>query len=345
MEIGELDTVGVALGSGGASSVAQLGALEALLEAGLPIDVVAGTSAGAIVGAVLATGRLEAFRDALSAFTLRRVFGLFNLVWARGALLELGPALEFVRPFVAERIEDLDKPYAAVAADLESGDEVVIRSGTVLDAVRASCAIPGVFPPYRTGARWLTDGAIANPVPVSVARELGARFVIALNVLFVDQEQADRFAREIRPSRSGLLDRLTARLSPPPLAAEPQGERAEVEAGAPGMRVFGVVAQASRIVQCRIAAARLRHEPPDVLVNIPAADVGVFDFHRAADLIVRGREAARAALPEIERALAARLPAHRRLRRWWRARQATTPPAELVAPEAVTPDAATPAAE
>jgi NTE family protein len=201
---------------------------------------------------------------------------------------------------------------------------VVIRTGPVGEAIRASCAIPGVFRPCQSDGRWLADGALANPVPVDVARELGARFVIAINTLFGDRDQAERFSRDCAPTRAGLRDLLAAALRREGFA---DLEQAVVEDGieqAPrsfeGLRWLGVLAQGSRIVQCRIAAARLRDAPPDASINIAAGNIGVFDFHRAADLVELGREAATAALPGIHRALASRSRARRRLQEWWRSR-------------------------
>jgi NTE family protein len=300
--------VGVALSSGGAASLAQIGALEVLLEAGVPIDVVAGTSAGAIIGAVLCSGRLAEFRDAFVDFTWRQTLGFFRLVWPRGALLEFHSALEFTSRYVAERIEDLDKPYAAVAADLVTGDEVVMRSGNVIDALRASCAIPGIFPPHRREGRWLVDGALVNPIPVSIARDLGARFTIAIHVLLANESHTERFTRLCRiPARRSLreqmalqLRRLRGRMDLADVAPEADG----VDPWAPaGLRFFAVLMQATRIVQCQIAAARLQREPPDAMVHIPVGDIGTFDFHRANELVEAGRRAARGALPDIVRAL------------------------------------------
>ena len=323
MNIQEGHKIGVALSSGGASSLAQIGALEALLEAGIPIDVVAGTSGGSVVGAVLAAGKLAPFREAVCAFTPRRIFGLFSFVWTRGALLELGPALDFTRPFVTERIEDLPKRFAAVAVDLATGEEVVIRTGAVSEAIRASCAIPGVFPPRQNDGRWLADGALANPVPVDVARDLGARFVIAINSLFVDRSHAERFSRECAPTKTGLRDLLAVAFRRDVVADLEQASMEDaIEPAAKSseaLRWLAVLAQATRIVQCRIAAARLRQAPPDASINIAAGDVGVFDFHRATDLIDLGREAAKAALPDIHLALETRWPVRRRLHQWWRA--------------------------
>jgi NTE family protein len=300
--------VGVALSSGGAASLAQIGALEVLLDAGVPIDVVAGTSAGAIIGAVLCSGRLADFRDAFAAFTWRQTLGFFRFSWPRGALLEFRSALEFTSRYVAERIEDLDKPYAAVAADLVTGDEVVIRTGNVIDALRASCAIPGIFPPQRKDGRWLADGALVNPIPVSIARDLGARFTIAIHVLLADESHTERFARlcristrrSLREQIGSRLRRLRGRIDLADVVQEADG----VDPSAPaGLRFFTVLMQATRIVQCQIAAARLHREPADAIVHIPVGDIGTFDFHRAKELVEAGRRAARAALPDILRAL------------------------------------------
>lgn len=314
--------VGVALSSGGASSLAQIGVLEKLTEAGIGFDCVAGTSAGSIIGAVLATDRLAEFRSAVCELTWRRVFGLFNLIWPRGAFLEFRSALEFVRPFVPESIDSLSIPFAAVAVDLASGDEVVIRTGNVLEAIRASCSIPGVFTPCRRDGRWLADGALANPLPVDVARNLGARFTIAINVLACDETQADQFTGACRGRAAPKLrEWLCSRLGRKPTGLElsqavqdaTQGSGAANE----NLKFFAVLAQASRIVQSRIAAARLRDEPADFLINVPVGDIGAFEFHRAADLVERGYQAADKILPELERVLLASS-AGRRLRDWWR---------------------------
>jgi NTE family protein len=299
--------VGVALSSGGAASLAQIGALEVLLEAGVPIDVVAGTSAGAIIGAVLCSGRLAAFRDAFMNFTWRQTLGFFRLVWPRGALLEFHSALEFTSRYVAERIEDLDKPYAAVAADLVTGDEVIIRSGNVIDALRASCAIPGIFPPRRKEGRWLADGALVNPIPVSIARDLGARFTIAIHVLLANESHTERFTRLCRiPTRRSVREQIALQLrrfrGTMDLADVPDADAVDPSAPA-GLRFFAVLMQATRIVQCQIAAARMQREPADAIVHIPVGDIGTFDFHRASELVEAGRKAARGALPDIVRVL------------------------------------------
>jgi NTE family protein len=137
--------VGVALGAGSAAAMAQIGALEVLSEAGIGLHSVAGTSAGALVGAACAARWLADLRDSLESLSRRRVLRLFDLAWPREGLLQGRRALEFVRPHLGEAIESLEIPYAAVATDLRSGAEVAISRGPVFDAVRASIAIPGIF--------------------------------------------------------------------------------------------------------------------------------------------------------------------------------------------------------
>src|SRR4030095_14373678 len=175
--------VGLALGAGSAAAMAQIGVVQVLAEAGIPVHCVAGTSAGAMVGAALAAGRLGEFRAAMEGLSRRRVLRLLDVAWPREGLLHGLRALELVRPYLGEAMEDLGIPYAAVATDLRSGDEVMMTRGGVFDAVRASVAIPGIFTPWRVGGHLLVDGGLVNPVPVSTARALGAEFVIAVNVL------------------------------------------------------------------------------------------------------------------------------------------------------------------
>jgi predicted acylesterase/phospholipase RssA len=271
--------IGVALSSGCAAALAQIGALEALLEAGIPIDVVAGTSGGSVVGAVLAAGKLAPFREAVTGFTPRRVFGLFSLVWTRGALLELGPALDFTRPFVTERIEDLPKRFAAVAVDLATGEEVVIRSGQVSEAIRASCAIPGSSHLAKATAAGSQTArspircpsmSLATSAPASSSRSTLSSPIATT---------AERFSQECAPTRTALQDFLAAAFRREDVAGLEQASLENTIEPAPksseALRWLAVLAQATRIVQCRIAAARLRQSPPDASINIAAGDVGV----------------------------------------------------------------------
>ena len=308
--------IGLALSGGGAAGLAHVGVLEELAAAGIPIHCVAGTSAGAMVGAAYAADRLDAFRDTMCALTRRRVLSLFDPTWPRSGLLEGRRSLELIRPHVGERIESLSRPFAAVATDLRSGSEVVLREGDVLEAIRASIAIPGLFTPQRWRGRLLVDGGLTNPLPVDVARQLGAQFVIAVTVLALPE---DTLPRKAEPQR------LTAQLLARFLDSEeaPRREEAEESPAEPesdladDIGLIEVLSKATGVVQARIAAARLREQPPDCLVAVPMRDaIGLFDFHRAGEAVDAGRLAAREALPEIRSALLSAEPLHQKLARW-----------------------------
>jgi len=275
--------VGVALGAGSAAALAEIGALEVLAEAAIPIHQVAGTSAGAVVGAALAADRLRGLRECLEGLSRRQVLRLFDVGWPREGFLRGRRALELVSPHLGDRIEALPRPFAAVATDLRTGDEIVVREGPVFDAVRASIAIPGIFTPWRVDGRLLVDGGLVDPVPVSAARALGAAFVIAIQVLPVPTEPA-------------------AADDPGPVAPEPG--------------LIDVGWQATRILTAQVASLRLRADRPDYLLQIPVPAVGTFDLHRTAELVEAGRRSAEQALPELQRALSRAIPRPHGWRRW-----------------------------
>lgn len=303
-------SVGIALSGGGAAGMAHVGVLEVLQDAGIPIHCVAGTSAGAMVGAAFAAGNLEAFRETMYGLTRGKVLRLFDPIWPQTGLLEGRRSLELVRPHLGDRIEALPIPFAAVAADLNRGDEVVLRSGPVAEAVRASIAIPGLFTPLRWQGRILVDGGLVNPVPADVTRALGAQFVIAVSVLNIPVRPP------LRRTPLALTQQWSARLRRRWQAPRDEGKTEElVEEVAEELGLVDVLSRASAVVQARIAQARLRDDPPDVLLHVPLR-LGLFDFHRSREAVSAGRRVAQEALPEIRRALAAALPLMERVSRW-----------------------------
>jgi NTE family protein len=173
--------VGLALGGGAARGFAHIGVIKMLEASGIQVDVVAGTSAGSVVGALYASG-MDAFAMqqvaiALDEASIRdvRLFG--------GGLVQGRKLKDYVDRLVRQRpIERLQRPFAAVATELESGQRTVLRHGDTGVAVRASCSVPGVFEPAPIGGRHYVDGGVVSPVPVDAARELGADFVIAVDV-------------------------------------------------------------------------------------------------------------------------------------------------------------------
>ena len=264
--------IGVALGGGSARGWAHIGVLEALADLGLAPDVVAGTSIGALVGAAYVTDRLREVRVGAEAVTWRNVATLLDLRLTRGGLID-GARIETL---LADRgiacdIERSPMPFAAVAADIESGAEVWLRSGPIQRAVRASIGLPGIFKPVQVDGQWLLDGGLVNPVPVSTCRALGADVVIAIDI-----NSSRLWPTEAAPGPPTPWHSVMGRL----LLARSRGPAS-----------FVTMAKAVTIMQVQITKARLVHEPADVVLVPNLGNVGPFQFDRARAAIAAGRAA------------------------------------------------------
>jgi NTE family protein len=299
--------VGVVLGAGAARGWAHIGAMQELDALGLRPDVVVGSSIGSLVGGCYAAGRLDMLEAFARSLTRRRVLGLLDFSFTGSGLIggeRLRARLEAALGGL--QIEDLPVRFAGVATEIGDGHEIWLRRGSLVEAIRASYALPGVFDPVKVDGRWLFDGAIVNPVPVSVARALGAERVIALNV------SSDSVGRG-----TALQDPFggSERPDPPTAVEEPAGDSGGViarwwrggavwsrgeangDASAPGLMTSMV--SAFDILQDRIMRSRLAGDPPDALVQLKVGKIGMFEFHRADELIALGREAVRRAAAEI----------------------------------------------
>jgi len=287
--------IGLALGAGAARGWAHIGALHELSAMGLVPDVVVGSSIGALVGGCFAAGRLDELESFARSLNRRRVFGLLDFSFS-GAGLIGGDRLRvrLQESIGAMRIEDLPVRFAGVATELGTGHEVWLRRGSLIDAMRASYALPGVFEPVRLGRRWLIDGAVVNPVPVSVARALGAERVVALSIAI---DGTGRGATRHDGVENELLEEIEEQA--PPAASRVAGllRRNRSNASAPGLA--SVMVNAFNITQDRLMRSRLAGDPPDVLINLKVGRVGVFEFDRAEELIALGREAVRRARDDL----------------------------------------------
>jgi NTE family protein len=295
--------IGLALGGGAARGLAHIGVIEALTEAGLEPDIVAGTSIGAIAGGFYAAGRIDILHGLARELTMRKLLRYLD-VNLTGSSLVSGKRLEkTLASHIGDvQIEALDKKFVAIATELGTGQEVWLTKGSLVAALRASYALPGIFKPVRIGGRWLMDGALVNPVPVTAARALGANFVIGVtlhsghyvrNTLFpVEAEaaldpKADRVFEDEKKSRFALVKR------------QMFGGRKRDRDGAPG--IPRVVLEAFNITQNRIARSRLAGDPPDAIVQVHLDGVGLFDFHKAEHAIEQGRNAMRRYLASMRR--------------------------------------------
>ena len=297
--------IGLALGSGVARGWAHLGVLRALKRHGIEPDVVVGTSIGAVVGGVYLAGKADALEDWARQLTKVRIISYLDFRVRNGGMIGGRHLVDALRHNIGELcIEDLGIPFVAVATDLVTGHEVWLREGDLVDAMRTSFSLPGVFEPMQHEDRWLVDGALVNPVPVSVCHALGAQMTIAVNL------NADMIGKERRtgaavPIVAGfdLLNELqtqesTAKQSRIGSLAKRIFRR---EPSHPSM--FGVMISSLGIVQDRISRSRLAGEPPDVHITPRLGTIGLFEFDRAADIIAEGEAAVERVLPDLHDAL------------------------------------------
>jgi NTE family protein len=304
-------SIGLVLGGGAARGFAHIGVIRTLIAKGLVPDVIAGTSIGAVVGGCYAAGNLDGIEAWCRSLTRRSVLSYLDVSFGGSALLGGGRLAEKLTETVGDvSIEQLPMRFAAIATEFGTGHEIWITRGPLVEAARASYALPGMFPPIRIGGRWLMDGALVNPVPVSTARALGARVVIAVNV------NTDLYGRgttiqdhgapepEATPGETPLEEMAAQR----GLFGRFAGERADKRqllgtAGRPGLST--VMVEAFNVMQDRLTRARLAGDPPDILISPRLGRIGLFDFHRAAEMIDLGAEAAEKALEHVDEVVAA----------------------------------------
>lgn len=287
--------IGLALGSGAARGWAHIGVLRALAELGVQPDIVVGTSIGAVVGSCYCANLLDDLEGFARRLTRRKVFGLLDINFGGGGLFTGSKLTRLLETqFGDTRIEDLDPAFVCVTTELQTGHEIWIRRGRLVSALRASYAIPGLFQPVWLNGRWLVDGAIVNPIPVSVCRAFGAETVIAVNL------SSDAFGRGTiihdHPGDFGA----TAPTSQEEAAAEFNNVGTD---RLPGLG--SVVIEAFNIIQDRIARSRLAGDPPDAVIAPRLATIGHFDFHRAAEAIDLGYQSCQRVAGDIEAVVSA----------------------------------------
>jgi NTE family protein len=302
--------IGLALGGGAARGFAHIGVLRVLLAHGIVPEVVVGTSMGAAVGGAYVADRLDAFEEWGRSLQPRNIFSYLDIQLNGSGLIggsKLAAQLEASLGDVL--IEDLQQKFASIATEIATGHEIWMTHGRLVDAIRASYALPGIFSPVLIGDRWLVDGALINPVPISAARALGAEIVIAVNL------NADNFGHGGTISSYGSTPVEAPELPTPP--PERRGFKGLFSERTMKREFFGnsnrpgistVMVEAFNIMQDRITRARLAGDPPDVLISPRVGQIGWFDFHRATEAIEHGQRAAERTIESIEEAIAVLVP-------------------------------------
>lgn len=275
--------IALALGGGAARGWAHIGVLKALDEEGIEVGMIAGTSIGALVGGCYLAGKLDELETFARSLTMRRIAGLLDFAIGGGGLfggLRLTKRMQEHLQDIS--IENLDRPFVAVATEVNSGHEVWIGEGSLITAIRASYALPGIFEPIKSNNRTLMDGALVNPVPVSVCRAYEQQLVVAVNLNYdlygrsaVIKHRADNQAIDNQPQAAR---HATTRLG-----------------------MTGVMVQAFNIIQDRISRARLAGDPPDLALHPKLNDIGLSEFHRAGEAIDRGYHETKSRLSELKR--------------------------------------------
>jgi NTE family protein len=298
--------IGLALGGGAARGFAHIGIVRTLIAKGLKPDVIAGTSIGAIIGGIYAAGELDAFEGWIRRLTARRVLGYLDFSLAGSGLIGGQRLARQLTAMLGETaIEDLPVRFAAIATEIGTGHEIWLTRGRLADAVSASSALPGILPPSRVGGRWLVDGALVNPVPVAAARALGARVVIAVNVNADLLPGRGTTIAAHGPDGDDEFFRAQARHGWRDFFGSERAVKRRLmgEIGRPGIAT--VMVEAYNIMQDRVTRSRLAGDPPDLMITPRLGKVGLFEFHRAAEIIATGAEAAERAIEPLVETIAA----------------------------------------
>jgi len=259
--------VGLALGGGAARGLAHIGVLEVLEKEGVPVDMIAGTSAGAIVGALYAQGNSASRIKELALDTgWRRLVSLIDLALPKSGFIEGTKIKNLLKSIMGDiSFSDLKIPLSCVATDIGSGEEVVISEGSVLEAVRASISIPVIFTAVRWRDRYLVDGGLVNPVPVSTVRDMGAELVIAVNVI-------------------------------PTMGVRLQPSQKDKEPGIFQSLLHSFYIATYSLVRSSLAEA-------DIVIEPKLPHIGYGDFHRIGDSIAQGEIAAQELVEQIKQRL------------------------------------------
>lgn len=290
--------------------------LEKLAELGIYPDKVAGCSVGALVGAAYANDHLPELKKWVTSFSSWDVLSLMDISWRKGGLISGEKVFDVMSSRIGDlTIEAMGKPFAAVATDLYSGQEIWFEQGSLRHAVRASCSMPGFLPPVQQGERWLVDGAVVNPVPVSLCRALNVDIVIA-----VDLQAHRRGELNLLPKQLKSIETLPDKDGDKQLAQSESGftdlwgkgkdyinsftEKFSVSSKPSHPGMLAVMSQSMDILEQRHKRSRLMGDPPDICIIPDVSEIGTMEFHRASEAIEAGKKA----VEDVQHLLNALLP-------------------------------------
>jgi len=294
--------IGLALGSGSARGWAHIGVIRALEESGINVDYVAGTSIGALVGAAYAAGKIDILKDTALKLDWKKIIYFFDIVFPKSGLIDGKKIADFIRNHIqGKNIEELPLPFCAVSTDLTTGFEVVIHEGDIVEAIRASISIPGIFTPAEKNGLFLVDGALVNPVPASIVRKMGADFVIAVdlnhdNIGKKGYTKARNFDSGNIVTASGtiqnsknenrFLKALNKKIKTPDISVLTQINQWRTKDSTPN--IYEVLITSISIMETQITASNLKTDPPDLLIQPELGHIKLLEFNRAEEAIAEG---------------------------------------------------------
>ena len=308
-------TIGLALGSGSARGWAHMGVIRELAKNGIVPDIVCGTSVGSLVGAAYVSNNIDKLEEWARSLTKYEAAKFFDINFSLNGFVNVKKFHQFLNEYVAADdvlIEHYQKQFAAVATDLESGREVWLMKGSIVQAVWSSMSMPSLFPAIRNNNKWLVDGGLVNPVPISVCRALGADIVIAVNLnsdlIGRHRKLAPDIAHKIAhpgelpgnqksiKKNNGVAGKLTELVKEYSNSLFPA---ANGDMQPPGL--LDAIAGSINITQDRITRSRMAGDPADVMLSPKLADIGLLEVYRADEAIAEGEKCVQRQLHEINR--------------------------------------------
>jgi len=303
-------TVGLALGSGSSRGWAHIGAIEALLEENISIDCIAGCSIGSYIAALYASGSMNSLKQFVLRMDGKKVFSYFDIVFPRSGLLDATKKLKefFSMHTDAKKFTDLKIPVAMIATDLETGDKVVMKSGDLLNALRATMSIPGLFAPAEVKGRWLVDGGLVDPVPVGVARAMGADIVVAVDLnsglasrknLRKKKNHSEKKSDDRHGYKKELMKKMSAYNEKTGVKFKTKiNELLKIERSTP--YILETVTTSIGIMQERITRINLAVEPPDILIQPRLGELRMMDFDHVEHTIEEGYTGVKEKIEDIK---------------------------------------------
>lgn len=293
--------IGLALGSGSSRGWSHIGIINALSDLGIKPNIVCGTSIGSLVGASYVSNNLQTLEKWACSLTKFETAKFLEINTSLNGFVNTERLHDFLNATVTEDnvvIENLSKQYAAVSTDLETGREIWLTNGSLIEAVWASISLPGLFPAIKNNSRWLVDGGLVNPVPVSVCRALGADIVIAVNLNGDIVGKHFEKTKAIKKEDNSVGDKITD------LVMEYTGSlfsTTDDSEQPPGL--FDAIASSVNITQDRITRSRMAGDPPDIILAPKLSHIGLLEFYRADETIAEGRNCVKRMEPEIAHVL------------------------------------------